>query len=313
MDLVLMFAAQQYSLIDFGDGEKLEQFGQYVIRRETPSISSDRGWQKDKRQWKSDAVFAQNRYDDDPNGLRTAGSPVRKPSTRSARWAKDVDSASAPSIGKDWSVEHQGKRFLLKLAPSGQVGVFPEQATNWQWIERQSERLSGLNAINLFGYTGGTTMALAKCGVSVTHVDASKSVVKWARDNTMASGLADAPVRWIVDDAMSFMQREVKRGQQYQIVIADPPSFGRGPKGNVWKIQRDLPKLLKLTDQISAGALQMLVLSCHTPGITAAQLRQHARRVGGIDGGSGEAITLKLKCRASNQPLNSGECFRWHA
>ena len=211
-----MFTAQQYRLIDFGGGEKLEQFGDYVIRRETPSISSDSRLQVDKRQWKSDAAFVQNLGDDQSLGLKPTRSPSFKLPNRSRRWISDMGLVSTLWGDEDWSVEHQGKRFLLKLAPSGQVGVFPEQATNWQWIERQSERLSGLNAINLFGYTGGTTMALAKCGVSVTHVDASKSVVKWARDNADASGLGDAPVRWIVDDALSFMQREIKRGHRYQ-------------------------------------------------------------------------------------------------
>ena len=280
-----MFEENQYTLIDFGSGEKLERFGGRTIRRETPSVNTGSA---NKDDWTCDAAFEKH--------YRTGA----------GKW----DFEAGPD--DDWSVEHDGKRFLLKQAPSGQVGVFPEQATNWQWIEQQRATIEGLNAINLFAYTGGTTMALAKCGVSVTHVDAAKPAVTWARENAQASGLAEAPVRWIVDDALSFMKREVKRGRQYQIVVADPPSFGRGPGGDVWKIQRDMPALLDLAAQLAGDQLKMMILSCHTPGIDAGDLKQYARDRGKVRSGSSETLELKLKSQ-QGATLPSGDCFRWSA
>lgn len=278
-----MFAEDQYALIDFGGGEKLERFGVRTIRRETPSVDVGSACKTD---WTCDAAFEKHYR------------------SNAGQWEFD----SSPD--DDWSIEHDGKRFLLKQAPSGQVGVFPEQATNWDWIERQRDNLSGLNAINLFAYTGGTTMALAKCGVSVTHVDAAKPAVAWARENALASGLGDAPIRWIVDDAVSFMKREVKRGRQYQIVVADPPSFGRGPGKDVWKIQRDMATLMDLAAQLARDELRLLVLSCHTPGIDADDLTQYARGLRKVRSGSGERLELNLESQ-SGATLRSGDCFRW--
>lgn len=278
-----MFEEDQYALIDFGGGEKLERFGARTVRRETPSVDVGAA---DKDRWLGDAAFERD--------YRSNG----------GQWKSD----SPPK--DNWSIEHAGKRFLLKQAPSGQVGVFPEQAINWHWIERQREGLVGLNAINLFAYTGGTTMSLAKCGVSVTHVDAAKPAVAWARENAVASGMGDAPVRWIVDDALSFMKREVKRGRRYQIIVADPPSFGRGPGKDVWKIQRDMATLMELAGQLAGDQLKMLVISCHTPGIDADDLREYARRVPKVRNGSGEALELILQSQ-SGALLHSGDCFRW--
>ena len=280
-----MFEQDQYELIDFGGGEKLERFGTRTVRRETPSVDAGSALKDD---WNCDAAFEKH--------YRSGA----------GQWTFDSRPAD------DWSVEHAGKRFLLKQAPSGQVGVFPEQATNWDWIERHRENLSGLSAINLFAYTGGTTMALAKCGVAVTHVDAAKPAVAWARENALASGLAEAPVRWIVDDAVSFLKREVKRGREYHIIVADPPSFGRGPGKDVWKIQRDMATLMELADQLAGDQLKMLVVSCHTPGIDADDLHHFARAMRKIGRSSGETLELNLRSQ-SGATLHSGDCFRWSA
>ena len=277
-----MFAEDQYALIDFGRGEKLERFGARIVRRETPSVDVGSA---NKNDWTCDATFEKHYR------------------SNTGKWQSEVSL-------DDWSIEHGGKRFLLKESPSGQVGVFPEQATNWDWIERRRASLGGLNAINLFAYTGGTTMALAKCGVSVTHVDAAKPAVAWARENAQASGLGDAAIRWIVDDAVSFMKREVKRGRQYQIIVADPPSFGRGPGKDVWKIQRDLPTLMNLATQLAGDQLKMLVISCHTPGINADDLKQCVRVHRKVRSGAGETLELNLESQ-SGATLHSGDCFRW--
>ena len=280
-----MFKEDQYALIDFGGGEKLEKFGVRTVRRETPSVDAGSAA---KNNWVCDAAFEKH--------YRSGA----------GQWKDDSDPTD------DWSVEHAGKLFLLKQAPSGQVGVFPEQAANWDWIERQRENLQGLSAINLFAYTGGTTMSLAKCGVAVTHVDAAKPAVAWARENALASGLAEAPIRWIVDDAVSFMRREVKRGRQYHIIVADPPSFGRGPGKDVWKIQRDMATLMELAEQLAGDELKMLVVSCHTPGIDADGLKHYSRGLSKIRRGSGETLDLNLQSQ-SGETLHSGDCFRWSA
>ena len=276
-----MFQTDQYELIDFGDGEKLERFGDQIVRRQSPSVDHCR---TDKTRWQSDLRF------------------VRNPQSH---WEPDL------GIQKQWSVMHGAKRFGLKQSPAGQVGVFPEQHDNWDWINDQKKSIVGMKAINLFAYTGGTTMQLADCGVEVTHVDAAKPVVQWARQNADASDLSSQNIRWIVDDAIAYLRREVKRENKYQIVVADPPSFGRGPKGAVWKIQRDLSRLFELIDQITPH-LKMLIISCHTPEVTASDLQQMAVDYLSTDGRKGEKLRLSLRSR-SNKTLDSGECFRWSA
>ncbi len=276
-----MFQPDQYTLIDFGDGEKLERFGDYTVRRQSPSVDQ---YHTDKRDWDCDLRFR-----------------------RSAKtgWAPK------PPTDRAWSIQHGNKRFVLKQSPAGQVGIFPEQTSNWDWIRDRSDRICGMKAINLFGYTGGTTMQLADCGVEVTHVDAAKPVVHWARQNADRSDLLSDNIRWIVDDALTYLRREVKRNHRYQIVVADPPSFGRGPKGSVWKLQRDLPLLF---EQISAVTddLQMLIVSCHTPETTAEDLRRLAVNELPVERRTGEALSLELHSR-SQKTLRSGECFRWAA
>ena len=176
-----------------------------------------------------------------------------------------------------------------------------------------------MKAINLFGYTGGTTMALAQRGAAVTHVDAAKSVVNWARENAQQSNLADAPIRWIVEDAVRFLNREIKRGNRYDIVVADPPSFGRGPKNEVWKIQRDLDQLVSLFNQVTEGRCQMLILSCHTPEFTPERLREVVMSEMSIVGGDHRAFQMSIpvsgdgNATSKQKPnrLYSGSCFRW--
>ena len=276
-----MFPPNQYELIDFGDGEKLERFGEHIVRRQSPSVEK---YSTDKRRWEWDLQF------------------LRQPKPN---WFPGIGTA-AP-----WSIHHGKKCFHLKQSPSGQVGVFPEQSDNWDWIEGQRQRIAGMKAINLFAYTGGTTMQLADCSVDVTHVDAAKPVVAWARHNAESSDLAAKRIRWIVDDAVAYLRREAKRKNQYQIIVADPPSFGRGPKGSVWKIQRDLSEMFGLLKSVTDD-LQMLIVSCHTPQMTARDLRQLSVDNFSIDRRSGETLELSLRSR-KNRALDSGACFRWSA
>lgn len=220
-----------YELMDSGDGEKLERFGKYVLQRPCGQAL----WQKEG-EWKCDARF-----------------------TRADGWTGNLP--------KMWEAEHEGIRFKLKATDFGHVGMFPEHAEHWKWM---CEQVAGRQArvLNLFAYSGGATLALAKAGVEVCHVDAAKGMVDWARENAALNGLEDRPIRWIVDDAIKFLKREVRRGSRYEGVILDPPSFGRGAQGQVFKIEEDLPSLLQLCQEVLSDQPRFMLLSCHTPGIT---------------------------------------------
>ena len=276
-----MFSPQQYQLIDFGDGEKLERFGdETLIRR--PSPAADLVPRVGSVDWDQAITFD-----------RTVG------------WNIAVDQFEC-------QVEHRGIQFNLATTPTGQVGIFPEQASNWDWIRDSNIDLKGLKAINLFGYTGGTTIALAKAGAEVTHVDAAKTVVSWARENAAESGLQDHPIRWITEDAMRFIQREVKRGRRYDVFVADPPSFGRGPKKEVWKIQRDLGELIGLLDQLCDHRCQLVILSCHTLDFSSDDLARMVRSRFGLKKMVGEELELSIETNeTSPRSLPSGDCFRF--
>ena len=276
-----MFSPQQYQLIDFGDGEKLERFGdETLIRR--PSPAADLVPRVGSVDWDQAITFD-----------RTVG------------WNIAVDQFEC-------QVEHRGIQFNLATTPTGQVGIFPEQVANWDWILDHPRDLSGMKAINLFGYTGGTTMALAQRGVQVTHVDAASSVVAWARENAKLAGLGEAPIRWITEDAIRFLIREIKRGNRYDIVVADPPSFGRGPKKEVWKIQRDLGELIGLLDQLCDHRCQLAILSCHTLDFSSDDLARMVRSRFSLKKMVGEELELSIETNeTSPRSLPSGDCFRF--
>ncbi|RPI90512.1 MAG: class I SAM-dependent rRNA methyltransferase [Chloroflexi bacterium] len=220
---------QDYALLDSGDGLKLERFGKYVfVRPESQAM-----WKRSlEAEWKqAHAVFQ-------PTGEESGG-----------HWdfKKKVD--------EQWNLSYPlphtgtGLRFKVMTTPGRHLGVFPEVAAHWDWlselihhgVHREHEETS---VLNLFGYTGLATLAAAAAGAKVTHVDASKKSVSWARDNQTLSNLIDKPIRWIVDDALKFVQREARRGVKYDGIILDPPKFGRGPKGEVWEVYKSLPDLL---------------------------------------------------------------------
>jgi 23S rRNA (cytosine1962-C5)-methyltransferase len=180
----------------------------------------------------------------------------------------------------DWKFVHAAVTpFQLQLdaLPSGQVGVFPEQRENWQWIAKlvskaQSKSTHPIRILNLFAYTGGSTLAACAAGAEVVHVDAARAVVERARQNAAMSQFADRPIRWIVEDAIKFARRELKRGNQYDAVILDPPSYGHGPGGEVWKIEKDLLPLLKVCGELTAIHRAFVLVTCHTAGIGPSEL-----------------------------------------
>ena len=289
-----MFDSDQYQLLDFGRGEKWECFGGVVVRRETPSaLVSGRSSElkSSSRPINSRAVarVSDLRYQlGGPRGVWTGSPPDQ------------------------WQVRHSSKFFLLKPTPAGQLGIFPEQAANWDWIEALPGDLSGLKALNLFGYTGGTTMSLALRGVSVVHVDAAKNVMKWARANAEKSGQLRLPIRWIVEDAVRFVNREFQRGSKYDVMVADPPSFGRGPKNEHWKFSEQIDGLLAGLASIAAPRLRMLVLSCHSPGFNQLNLSRLAHRHFSLSHGKSNSIALELPT-SDQRKLASGHCFRFIA
>ncbi|MEQ8209028.1 MAG: class I SAM-dependent methyltransferase [Lacipirellulaceae bacterium] len=286
-----------YELLDFGEGRKLEQFGPWKLDRPCPAADQPR---QNPQLWKqSTARFEGNR----------AADGTWKPSPQ--KWAHhDVEL----QVELDKSASF---KMLLTALPSGQVGIFPEQFTNWQWIVDQICRAlkqqtdEPLKVLNLFAYTGGSTLAAAVAGAEVTHVDAAKSMVTRARQNATACGLTAHPVRWIVEDATKFCQREVKRGNHYDAVILDPPSYGHGPKGESWSIGRDLLPLLKLVRQLTSKRRAFILTTCHTPSIGPAELEAMlAEGIFGQCGQGGKTGKLFLEA-ATGKKLESGVYARW--
>jgi len=244
-----MLDASQYELLDFGDGRKLEQFGGYLLDRPCPAAEGIARKRPDS--WGR----ALARYD------RTRG--------ELGQWT-----IRAP-LPEPWTISHGGLRLALKPTEFGHVGVFPEQAENWHWIAEQIRRAARPpSVLNLFAYTGASTLVAAVGGAAVTHVDAAQSTVNWARQNAELSSLGDAPIRWIAEDALKFARREIKRGHSYDAVILDPPSYGHGPHGEIWKLTEHLPELLALCAQLTAGAPEFMLLTCHTAGIGPRELKE---------------------------------------
>jgi 23S rRNA (cytosine1962-C5)-methyltransferase len=244
-----MLAANDYELLDFGEGRKLERLGPYTLDR--PAVGTDAlERQLPAAPWKQAA-----RYE------RTQGDR--------GKWRHQFPLPST------WEINFDQLVFEVKPTEFGHVGVFPEQAANWNWLDRQIPRFEvPIRLLNLFAYTGGSTLAAAKAGAEVVHIDAAENTVAWARQNAAHSGLAESPIRWIVEDSEKFVQRELKRGNRYDAVILDPPSYGHGPKGEVWKIDEHLPHLLSLLAELTEGSPKLLLLSCHSAGYTPSTLRQ---------------------------------------
>ena len=247
-----------YELLDSGDGRKLERFGKYVLARPC----SQAMWRpcKSAAEWaKADAFF------DREDGNNWHG---------------------RANLPKDWQIETAGIKFKLGGTDFGHLGIFPEQRAQWKWIrgvgvglrrtmesENSTVGLSlkptpHVSVLNLFAYSGGSTMAAALGGAEVCHLDASKGMVEWARENARLNGLADHPIRWIVDDAHKFMKREIRRGRKYDAIILDPPTFGRGAGGEMYKIERDLKETLGLVKDLLSESPSFVLFSSHTPGLS---------------------------------------------
>lgn len=236
---------QDYELIDASGGERLERWGGIVLIRPDPQIIWTSA-QKDPR-WRQ----AHARYHRSNKG--------------GGHWEAY---RKLPDV---WSIGWQGLTFRLKPMGFKHTGLFPEQAVNWAWaMEKIRSAKRPIKVLNLFGYTGAATLACLAAGASVTHVDAAKGMVQWARENAAASGLADRPVRWLVDDCGKFVQREKRRGNVYDAIIMDPPSYGRGPGGEVWKLEEQLEALVRDCMDILAEEPLFFLLNSYTTGLSPA-------------------------------------------
>ncbi|MBI2479366.1 MAG: class I SAM-dependent methyltransferase [Planctomycetia bacterium] len=282
----LMFAADQYRLLDFGAGRKLERFSEYILDRYSPPAENIR--RADATLWKqANACFERTQGDE-------------------GRWKP------ADALPSTWTIAHGELVFELRPTPFGHLGVFPEQAANWDWIARQVARASRpLRVLNLFAYTGGSTMAAAAAGAEVVHVDSAKNTVAWARRNAELSGLAEKPIRWIAEDANTFAERELRRGNRYDAVILDPPSYGHGPKGETWKITSDLHALLTTCAKLTEGQRAFMLLTCHSPGFEPPEVEAIlADAVFGTCQAGATARPLTVPCTDGRQ-LPSGVLARW--
>lgn len=279
-----MFAKDQYQLIDFGNSKKIELFSGAKVVRSCPAAAGI-------------ALANPGRLND---------SALLSHNKRTGEW-------NTTNLGAEpWTLRHGRIEFELKLTPFGHLGVFPEQACNWEWIDKLPIDLRDLNALNLFAYTGGTSMALADKGAVVTHVDSAKNVVRWASSNAKLSSLSGATIRWIVEDAMKFVEREIRRGNRYDIVVADPPAIGHAGQKMTWKINRDLEKLIRMLAELTGGVAKMVLLTCHSEGIGSNDLRDMVARsfelasCKNLDQGS-----MNLTC-IDGRKLNCGQFLRWH-
>lgn len=240
---------KEYELIDTSDGERLERWGDKILIRPDPQII----WktEKDNPLWKN----AYARY--------------HRSSKGGGKWEQ------YKPLPQVWQVSYNDKiTFGVKPMGFKHTGIFPEQATNWDFfIEKIGSLDRQINVLNLFAYTGGATLACLQAGAKVCHVDASKGMVQWAKENAQLSSLADRPVRWIVDDCIKFVQREIRRGNRYDAIIMDPPSYGRGPNGEVWKLEEQLFPLVELCSKVLSDNPEFFVLNSYTTGLSPAVMQ----------------------------------------
>lgn len=242
---------KDYQVIDCSSGEKLERWGDYILVRPDPQVI----WNTDKSEkgWK-------------------------KPNAHYHRNSKGGGEWEFFHLPEQWKIHYTlliGKELTFQLKPFSfkHTGLFPEQAANWDWFSSLIKNAGRpVKVLNLFAYTGGATLAAAAAGASVTHVDASKGMVSWAKENAASSGLIDSPIRWIVDDCVKFAEREIRRGNHYDAIIMDPPSYGRGPKGEIWKIEDSIHSLIQLCSQLLSEQPLFFLINSYTTGLAPAVL-----------------------------------------
>lgn len=277
---------KDYEVIDTSKGEKLERWGKYILLRPDPQVL----WDTPKKNpaWKH----------------------LNAHYHRSKKGGGEWEFFDLP---EQWSIHYRDLTFHLKPFSFKHTGLFPEQAANWDWF---SDLIKNANrpvkVLNLFAYTGGATCAAAKAGASVTHVDASKGMVTWAKENAQASGLADAPIRWIVDDCVKFVEREIRRGKHYDAIIMDPPSYGRGPKGEIWKIEEKIHPFIALCEKLLSDDPLFFLVNSYTTGLAPAVLTYLiSTEVVAKHGGTVTSDEIGLPVSSNGLILPCGAAGRW--
>jgi len=274
----------EYELIDTGDGQKLERFGKYQIVRPDPSIMWPVG---DSPLWEDvDARF----------------------DVATKKWNVKT------SMPQNWEMAYQDLKFTAKLTPFKHLGVFPEQAVNWDFITRQITNANRpTSVLNLFGYTGLASLITVKTDANVCHVDASQPAINWAKENQKLSGLETKPIRWILDDCAKFVKREIKRGNKYDGIIMDPPSFGHDPSGKPWKFNADFPELLKDCVKLLSDKPLFLIVNAYAVSTSSITLHNVLQSETSKLGGQIEFGELALKESKRGLTLSTGIFARWSA
>lgn len=281
---------EEYALLDSGNGQRLERFGKYTLIRPEPHAL----WQPalDASEWDAATI----RY------LREGG--------EQGQWVGN-------RLPHEWTLRYQALRFSCRLTPFRHTGLFPEQAVNWEWcgdlIRQRRKDTDGVKVLNLFGYTGLATLAAAAAGATVTHVDASRPAMTWARENQNLSGLEAAPIRWLIEDVAKFVKREVRRGSQYDGIILDPPAFGRGPKGEIWRFADDVPALLDDLRQLLTPRPLFLLLNAYAINDSASVLANLVAQTVAPHEGKVEAGELALQEQSTGRYLFTSLFARWSA
>jgi len=284
---------KDYEVLATSGGEKLERWGNYILVRPDPQVI----WNTPKTN----------------KGWKNFNGHYHRSSKGGGEW-------EFKSLPEEWDISYNDLTFRLKPFSFKHTGLFPEQAVNWDWFSSVIRKKISENpekpfkVLNLFAYTGGATLSAAKAGAAVTHVDASKGMVQWAKENASVSGLADAPVRWLVDDCVKFVEREIRRGNHYDGIIMDPPSYGRGPGGEVWKLEESIDELITLASQLLSEEPLFFLVNSYTTGLSPLtmsyimELKIRQRFGGRIESGE-----LGLRVAQTGAYLPCGASSRWFA
>ena len=277
---------QDFEVLDCSGGEKLERWGGHILVRPDPQAI----WQTPRRH-----------------------SGWMRPSARYSRSDKGGGAWDKGKLPASWQIKYGELVFNVKPMNFKHTGIFPEQAVNWDYI-MEKIRSAGreISVLNLFAYTGGATVAAAKAGASVCHVDAAKGMVAWAKENAASSGVADRPIRWIVDDCAKFVEREIRRGRRYDAIIMDPPSYGRGPSGEIWKLEENLWPFVSLCAGVLSDDPLFVVINSYTTGLSPSVLTYISESIFTKKfGGHSESRELGLPVKESGLCLPCGATCRW--
>jgi 23S rRNA (cytosine1962-C5)-methyltransferase len=279
---MLLSCWQDYEILDAGLGMKLERWKDYILLRPEPQAI----WPRQNESLQPHAHY-----------IRKGGG---------GEWR------FLTPIPEKWEIAYKDLRFIVKPTGFKHTGIFPEQAVNWEYITSRLKNALGARVLNLFGYTGGATLAAASSGAQVTHVDSSKGIVSWAKDNLALNNLSGAPVRYIVDDAFKFVQREIRRGKRYDAIIMDPPSYGRGTNGEMWKIEQGLFPLMESCLKLMSPNPLFFLISSYTAGL-APQILENIFKLSLVKefGGTASAEMIGLPIKAGNLVLPCGMSGRW--